>query len=120
MGTYVGGNVYQKVGLVEAWPNQVDQGRFLVTKSAGDEMMFKVPSLRNIEKTAPYFHDASGATLEEAVRFMGKHQLGKSLGSAQVGSIVAWLKTSGEAPADYIAEFKVPAGEAKAEKSTKK
>lgn len=115
LGTYVGGGIYQKVGLVEAWPNQADKGRFQVTNQGGDEMMFKVPSLRNIDKTAPYFHDASGATLEEAVRFMGKHQLGKSLGTAQVASIVTWLKTlSGDAPADYIAEFKVPATEAKA------
>lgn len=109
LGTYVGGSMYQKAGLVAPWPNQEDQGRFEVTKQESDRMMFKVPSLRMVEKTAPYFHDASAATLDEAVRMMGKHQLGKSLTDAQVASIVTWLKTlTGEIPKDYIAQFKVP------------
>jgi cytochrome c peroxidase len=72
-------------------------------------MMFKVPTLRNIEKTAPYFHDGSAATLDVAVRMMGKHQLGLDLSDAEVHAIVAWLKSlTGEVPAAYIAQPKLP------------
>jgi cytochrome c peroxidase len=66
-------------------------------------MMFKVPSLRNIEKTGPYYHDGSVATLEDAVKKMADYQLGKKLADPDVQAIVAWLKTlTGEVPADYI------------------
>lgn len=109
-GPYVGGQMYQKLGLVKPWPSDADQGRYEVTKADADKMFFKVPSLRNIEKTAPYFHDGSVGTLEEAVKLMGRHQLGKELSDADVGSIVVWLKAlTGEIPKDYIAEQKVPA-----------
>lgn len=108
-GTYVGGQMYQKAGLVVPWPNQEDQGRYEVTKQESDKMMFKVPSLRMVEKTAPYFHDGSVATLPEAVQMMAKHQLGKTLTAAETQSIVTWLKTlTGEIPREYIAEAKVP------------
>jgi cytochrome c peroxidase len=92
-GALVGGGMYQKAGLVKPWPNQKDQGRFDLTKVEADKMFFKVPSLRNIEKTAPYFHDGSVATLPEAVKTMASHQLGKELGEPEVAGIVAWLKT---------------------------
>lgn len=109
MGTYVGGTMFQKLGLVQPWPSEKDLGRYEVTKNDADKMMFKVPSLRNVEKTAPYFHDGSVATLEEAVRLMAKHQLGKDLSPADIASIVTWLKTlTGEIPKDYIAKTKVP------------
>ena len=88
MGPAIGGSMYQKAGLVKPWPNTKDQGRFEVTKQEADRMMFKVPSLRNIEKTAPYFHDGSTATLDEAVRMMAHHQLGKELKDDEVKSIV--------------------------------
>lgn len=102
-GTYLGGTMYQKVGAVVPWPNQADQGRFDLTGQEADKMMFKVPSLRMVEKTAPYFHDGSVATLEEAVQMMAKHQLGRTLTDAQVGSIVTWLKTlTGELPTAYV------------------
>lgn len=110
MGTYVGGSMYQKLGLVQPWPSDKDLGRYEVTKNDADKMMFKVPSLRNVEKTAPYFHDGSVKTLEEAVKLMAKHQLGKDLSDDDTKSIVTWLKAlTGEIPKDYIAEFKVPA-----------
>lgn len=64
-GAYVGGAAYQKLGVVKAWPNQSDQGVYQLTKDDADRMVFKVPSLRNIKKTGPYFHDGSVATLEE-------------------------------------------------------
>ncbi len=90
-GEFVGGAMYQKVGVVEPWPNQRDQGRFEVTKKEVDRMMFKVPTLRNVARTAPYFHDGSVPTLEAAVSMMGKHQLGLSLADGEVAAIVAWL-----------------------------
>jgi len=105
MGAGVGGGLYQKLGLVVPWPDQKDLGRFEVTKNEADKMFFKVPSLRNITKTAPYFHDGSVATLPEAVRLMAKHQLGKDLSDKDTASIVAWLGAlTGEAPAELIAE----------------
>src|SRR5688572_27249102 len=92
-GEFLGGSMYEKVGTVEPWPNQADQGRFSVTKRDGDRMMFKVPGLRNIAETAPYFHDGSVPTLEGAVTAMGKHQLGLDLAPDEVSAITAWLKS---------------------------
>lgn len=108
-GTYVGGQSFQKLGAVTPWPKTEDLGRYELTKKEEDKHVFKVPSLRNIAKTAPYFHDGSIPTLEEAVKAMGKHQLGKTLSDAETKSIVTWLNTlSGEIPKDYVAEYKVP------------
>jgi cytochrome c peroxidase len=110
MGTYLGGQMYQKTGLIQPWPNQKDQGRFDVTKNDADKMMFKVPSLRNIARTAPYFHDGSVADLGEAVRLMATHQLGKDLSDADVDSIVTFLNAlTGQIPVDYIAKPDLPA-----------
>jgi len=109
MGPYVGGKTFQKLGLAKPYPDQSDPGRYAVTKSAGDEMMFKVPSLRNVEKTGPYFHNGSARSLPEAVRNMAEYQLGKKLTDADVNSIVAWLKTlTGEIPADYVKPPRLP------------
>jgi cytochrome c peroxidase len=103
-GRYLGGSMFERVGAVEPWPNQTDQGRSVVTGRSEDAMMFKVPTLRNIAKTAPYFHDGSAATLGEAVGRMGRHQLGIELSPTEVGSIVTWLDSlTGELPIDYIA-----------------
>jgi cytochrome c peroxidase len=66
-------------------------GRFEVTKNDADKMMFKVPSLRNVGKTGPYFHDGSVKTLDEAVSKMAEHQLGKNLTAEQVKEIVTFL-----------------------------
>jgi cytochrome c peroxidase len=108
-GVGVGGALMQKLGSVKEWPNQKDQGKFEVTKSDSDKMLFKAQSLRNVEKTAPYFHDASGKTLEEATKMMAEHQLGKKLGDDDVKLIVAWMKAlTGELPADLIKEPKLP------------
>ena len=103
MGAYAGGTLYQKLGVVKPWPDKTDLGRAKVTKNQGDEMMFKVPSLRNIEKTGPYFHDGKVATLEEAIKLMAEYELGKQLVDADVKSIAAWLRSlTGTIPADYI------------------
>jgi cytochrome c peroxidase len=102
-GEFVGGAMYQKVGIVEPWPDQHDQGRFDVTKQETDRMMFKVPTLRNIAKTAPYFHDGSVPTLEAAVRRMGRYQLGLTLSDREISAIVTWLGAlTGQIPSEYI------------------
>ncbi|MGM0558829.1 MAG: cytochrome-c peroxidase [Myxococcota bacterium] len=108
-GALVGGQTYQKLGLVEPWPNQKDKGRFEVTEDQEDLMKFKVPTLRNITKTGPYFHDGSVESLEEAVRLMAKHQVGRELTDEEVDSIVTWLETlDGEISEEYIARPKLP------------
>lgn len=96
-GPVMGGQVYQKVGLVNPFPTE-DKGRFDVTKDEDDEYKFKVPMLRNIAITQPYFHKGQIATLEDAVRKMGWHQLGKELTDEQVTSLVAFLKTLTDKP----------------------
>ena len=78
-----------------------DYGRFNVTHNEADRFVFRVPSLRNVERTAPYFHDGSAATLAQAVQVMARYQLGRKLADEQVAGIIAFLKSlSGElAPA---------------------
>ena len=95
----MGGQIYQKLGLVKEYPTE-DLGRFEVTKNEADKKFFKVPSLRNVAKTGPYFHDGSVKTLEEAVSKMAEYQLGKNLSQDEVASIVTFLNSlTGTAPA---------------------
>lgn len=116
-GAYVGGNSFQKLGLVEPWPDQSDPGREQVTKQSVDKLVFKVPSLRNVVKTGPYFHDGSVPTLEKAIRAMAVHQRGSQLSDADVKSIAAWLDTlTGEIPHDYIKHPVLPKSTAKTPK----
>ena len=91
-GVGVGGMMYNKLGLVKPYPTK-DMGRFNLTKQETDKLVFKVPSLRNVDKTGPYFHDGSIKTLPEAVSTMAEYQLGKQLTPDQVNEIVAFLKT---------------------------
>ncbi len=91
-GVGIGAGMYQKLGLVKPYPSQ-DLGRFAVTKNEADKLLFKVPSLRNVDKTGPYFHDGSVKTLPEAVSLMAEYQLGKKLSAQQVNEIVVFLKT---------------------------
>jgi cytochrome c peroxidase len=98
-GVSVGGNMYQKLGVMAPYftdrghITKADLGRFNVTGDPRDMYMFKVPSLRNVELTAPYFHDGSAATLADAVRLMAKYQLGRHLTDQEVELIVEFLKT---------------------------
>ena len=111
LGPYVGGQVYQKSGIVEPYwkytkSEPIDEGRFVVTKKDADKYVFKVPVLRNVAKTSPYFHDGSVNKLEDAVWIMGKIQLGKDLNKAQVEEVVTFLKSlTGKIPEDAL---KVP------------
>lgn len=89
-GVTIGGNSYKKIGLVEPYET-ADMGRFEITGIETDKKVFKVPSLRNITKTAPYFHDGSVATLDEAIREMAEHQLGRKVGPGFVDDVKAFL-----------------------------
>ena len=91
-GPLLGGHMYQKMGAVRPYANKTDRGRFEVTKKPEDMFVFRVPSLRNVALTAPYFHDGGAKTLEEAVTMMGALQLGRDLKPAEVQSIATFLK----------------------------
>ncbi len=99
-GEAVGGNSYQKMGLVEAYKARSPaKGRIEVTGDEADRFKFKVPTLRNVELTYPYFHDGEAETLTEAVDTMGRIQLGKKFTNDENDKIVAFLKTlTGEQP----------------------
>jgi cytochrome c peroxidase len=110
-GQYVGGQMYQKFGVIEPYwkytkSEEIDEGRLAVTKNESDRYVFKVSVLRNVVKTSPYFHDGSVDKLRDAVWIMGKIQLGKNLTQPQVDDIVAFLKSlTGKIPEDAL---KVP------------
>ena len=72
---------------------EADLGLFNFTKKESDKHHFKVPTLRNIAQTSPYFHDGSAATLEEAVSVMAKVQLGKKMSENEVSDISSFLRT---------------------------
>lgn len=99
-GPAVGGNTFQKMGLVKPYSADTKTlGRFNVTKKESDKYFFKVPTLRNVELTYPYFHDGSVWTLEEAVDIMADIQLGVKLTKEENRQIVAFLKTlTGDQP----------------------
>jgi len=108
-GAYVGGGMYQKLGLLKSWDKDADQGRFDVTGDEADRQVFKVPSLRNIAETGPYFHNGSVATLDEAVRLMAEHQTGVAVDDAQVDSILVFLAAlSGKVDTGYSARPELP------------
>jgi cytochrome c peroxidase len=96
-GANVGGNMYQRLGIVEQplLTNALmqDLGRFGVTGDDRDKHVFKVPGLRNVAVTPPYFNDGSVSTLETAVVIMGRYQLGRQLTLAEVQRLTAFLKT---------------------------
>ena len=98
-GINIGGNMFQKFGVmgdyfkVRGNPVESDLGRYLLTKDEEDRHVFKVPSLRNIAVTAPYFHDASAKTLEAAVDVMFKYQLGRNPSQEDKDLIIQFLKT---------------------------
>ncbi len=116
-GNLWGGAIYQKLGLAVPWPDQTDLGRYQVTKMDSDKMMFKTPGLRNVAKTAPYYHNGSIATLPEAVKSMAKHQLGKNLSDEETASIVAFLDSlTGPVPAEWGKAPELPKSTAKTPK----
>jgi cytochrome c peroxidase len=108
MGPTVGGTTFQKLGAVKPYET-ADAGRFDVTGDESDRHVFKVPSLRNIAETGPYFHDGSVGSLDQAIRLMGDHQLGRTLSDADVASIRAFLESlTGSAAPDAIQPPELP------------
>lgn len=99
-GAAAGGNTFQKMGVVEPYTSSSPaEGRVAVTKEEADRFNFKVPTLRNVELTYPYFHDGEAATLSQAVDVMGRIQLGKKFTESENAKIVAFLKTlTGDQP----------------------
>lgn len=104
-GPAVGGNSFQKMGVVEPYKaNSPAEGRVAVTGRDADRFNFKVPTLRNVEMTYPYFHDGAADTLPQAVDTMARVQLGKTFSPEENAKVVAFLKTlTGNQPS-----FKMP------------
>ena len=106
-GSAMGGNSFQKMGIIQ--PYKTDNpavGLHAVTGNDSDRFKFKVPTLRNIELTYPYFHDGEAETLTEAVDVMGLLQLGKKFTTEENTNIVAFLKTlTGDQPAFIIPQL---------------
>jgi cytochrome c peroxidase len=118
-GVGIGGSMYQKFGLVEDYWKAtgspgIDRGRFDVTQDPADMYVFKVPSLRNVAMTPPYFHDGSVSTLPAAVRVMARVQLGRTLADREVADIVAFLESlTGRLPDDFATTPRLPAASAR-------
>jgi cytochrome c peroxidase len=110
-GVFVGGQAYRKFGIAEPYWNYmksdpIDEGRYEITKQESDKYVFKIPMLRNVEKTAPYFHDGSVESLEQAEWIMGKVQIESDLTKPQLEDIDAFLQSlTGRIPEDAM---KVP------------
>ena len=97
-GVNVGGNSFEKIGVIHPMKNCVGD-RYSLTKDLDDKCVYKVPSLRNIELTAPYFHNGSAKTLIEAVKKMGYYNLGIEISDSDAKAIVKFLKTlTGKSP----------------------
>ena len=116
-GVGVGGNKFRKFGVEEDYwkatrSQEIDKGRIDVTKDEADLYVFKVPTLRNVEMTPPYFHDGSVSKLPEAVRVMARVQLGKKLSDEDTTAIVTFLKSlTGKLPENFAtAPVLPPAG----------
>jgi len=108
-GVNVGGNMFQMFGVMRPYfgkdiaEQEMDLGRYLVTRNESDRYVFKVPSLRNVALTAPYFHNGSARTLEEAVDVMIKYQLGRTAPPEDKALIVKFLHTlTGTVPAHAL------------------
>jgi cytochrome c peroxidase len=103
-GATLGGNMFQKFGVfANYWDytksKDVDEGKAKLSKNETDKYMFKVPSLRNVVMTQPYFHDGSVARLEDAIRIIAKVNLNRDLTDAEVNNIVTFLKSlTGQVP----------------------
>ena len=100
--------MYQKFGLIEPYEKYtmsevVDEGRYTATKNESDKYVFKVPILRNVARTPPYFHDGSVDDLMQAEWIMGKVQLGKDIPKEELKDIEAFLKSlTGKIPEDAL------------------
>jgi cytochrome c peroxidase len=97
-GTNIGGNMYSRFGVMEDYfkertTTEADLGRYNVTHREEDRYVFKVPSLRNVAVTPPYFHNGLEQSLEKAIKIMGRFQLGRELPEHDIVAIAAFLCT---------------------------
>ena len=92
-GSIIGGQLFMKMGLVHRYPNKVDLGKGGVTGNSADNYFFKVPSLRNVLNTPPYFHDGAVVTIEQAIVDTGWHQLGIKINETDVKAIKTFFNT---------------------------
>lgn len=99
-GVNLGGNSYQKIGVIHPFNRDKNvSDRYAITKKPYDKNVYKVPTLRNIDLTAPYFHDGSAKTLEDAISKMAFHNLGRELTPSDTRNLIAFLKSlTGETP----------------------
>jgi cytochrome c peroxidase len=108
--------MFQKFGVVEHYwretgSKEIDKGRFDVTHDQSDMYVFKVPTLRNVAMTPPYFHDGSVGTLPEAVTIMAKVQLGKTLSDQDASDVVAFSASlTGKLPDNFADTPVLPVG----------
>jgi len=115
-GVGVGGSMFRKFGVLEDYwkatgSQTIDKGRVDLTKDPEDLYVFRVPSLRNVAMTPPYFHDGSVPTLPEAVKVMARVQLGVTLSDADTRDIAAFLESlTGELPASFATIPALPSG----------
>jgi cytochrome c peroxidase len=106
-----GGTMYQKLGTENPWPGLEDEGRVIITADERDRFVFKVPSLRNIEKTGPYMHDGSMPNLRDMVAKMVAHQTKRKgpFSDEEMANMLAFLASlTGELPTDYIKKPELP------------
>lgn len=102
-GTNFGGQMLQKVGIIQPWPNQKDLGYYEHTQDHAHKMFFRVSPLRNVEKTAPYFHDSSSKNLRDATQRMALYERGHYLNAKDSMTIEAFLNSlTGPLPEEYI------------------
>lgn len=102
-GVGAGGGMFQKFGIRDRYEYSDDQGRYNVTKKEEDKYFFKVPMWRNVTRTAPYFNDGSIWDLKEAVRIMGRIQLGAQPTDDEVDAIAAFLHSlEGKIPEEAL------------------
>jgi cytochrome c peroxidase len=108
-GTYMGGQTFVRLGRVIPWPEEVDPGRFSVTRNKADYGKFKVPSLRNVTQTKPYLHDGREPSLKKVVEMMARHEKGRTLSKLQMNYLLQFLETlTGSLPLEYIREPDLP------------
>jgi cytochrome c peroxidase len=116
-GALLGGTSYERLGFVKPFPGLTDDGRFAVTKNEADKGVFKVPSLRNVEKTGPYYHDGKISSLDMAVRDMAEYQLGRTLTDQETKQVIDFLKVlTGGIDPEYIKPPVLPKSTAKTPK----
>ena len=102
-GSAIGGQMLQKAGIIKPWPNQKDQGHFNVSGNPEHKLVFRVPPLRNVVETAPYFHDYSSRSLRRAIRDITLHEQGMYLRFDEILLIESFLKSfTGDLPGEYI------------------